>query len=379
MNRLVALDLPGGAAFVAAMIRAHDAGDAVWPVDQRLPEQAKRRLAGSLRPAAVVTDLGSETSRRDGIPVADGDAFVIATSGTTGEPRGVVLTHEAVAASAEASNARLGVDPGHDRWLCCLPVAHVGGLSVITRALASKTPLEIHDSFDANRVIDAARRGTTLISLVPTACRRLGEHTRRFRTILLGGGAIPVDKPGNAVSTYGMTETGSGVVYDGWTLDRVTVRVEDDGEIAINAPMLFRCYRSGEDPKRDGWFKTGDAGRLRDDGGLEVFGRITEVIRTGGEMVWPAPVEERLREHPAVRDAAVVGVADPEWQERVVAVVEPDGEGPPTLDELRAHVAAALGPVAAPRELVLLDALPRSALGKVRRDAVRAHLASQLR
>ncbi|MGB9112548.1 MAG: AMP-binding protein, partial [Acidimicrobiales bacterium] len=322
MNRLVALDLPAGALFVEAMTKAHDKGDAVWPVDQRLTESAKRRLVTSLRPAVIVTEADVETPVRDATPVEDGDAFVIATSGTTGEPRGVVLTHDAVAASADASNARLGVDPDQDHWLCCLPVAHVGGLSVITRALASKTPFEIHESFDMSRVIEAARRGASLISLVPTACRRLGEDAKRFRTILLGGGAIPTDRPANSVATYGMTETGSGVVYDGWPLDHVSLRVEKDGEIAINAPMLLRCYRDGTDPKNDGWFKTGDAGHLGEDGKLEVFGRIAEVIRTGGEMVWPTPVEELLRAHPKVRDVAVVGIADPEWQERVVAVVE---------------------------------------------------------
>jgi o-succinylbenzoate---CoA ligase len=378
VNRLVALDLPGGAAFVEAMTRAHDAGDAVWPIDQRLPETAKRRLAGSLKPAAVVTEPGAETPLRDGVPVEDGDAFVIATSGTTGEPRGVVLTHDAVTASAEASNTRLGVDPDHDRWLCCLPLAHVGGLSVITRALASKTSLEIHESFDLNRVIDAARRGATLISLVPTTCRRLGKEAERFRTILLGGGAIPADKPNNAVATYGMTETGSGVVYDGWPLDHVSLRVDGDEEIAIKAPMLLRCYRNGADPKRDGWFKTGDAGRLRENGSLEVFGRIAEVIRTGGEMVWPTAVEEALLAHPKVRDVAVVGVPDPEWQERVVAVVVSEADQPPGLDELRAHVAATLGPIGAPREVLIVDALPRTAIGKVRRDAVR-ELASERR
>jgi o-succinylbenzoate---CoA ligase len=379
VNRLVALDLPGGAPFLEAMTRVHDAGDAVFPIDQRLPKSAKTRLVEMLRPAAVVTDLGDESPLDGGIPVEDGDAFVIATSGTTGEARGVVLTHDAVAASSEASNTRLGVVPDRDRWLCCLPVAHVGGLSVITRALASKTPLEIHDFFDTDRVIDAARSGTTLVSLVPTTCRRLGEDAARFRTILLGGGAIPKDKPANAIATYGMTETGSGVVYDGWPLNHVSLQVGDQGEIAISAPMLLRCYRDGTDPKRDGWFKTGDAGRLRQDGSLEVFGRIAEVIRTGGEMVWPAPVEERLREHLSVQDVAVVGVADPEWQERVVAVIETGGHQPPSLDDLRAHVAETLGPISAPRELVVVETLPRTAIGKVRRDAVRQLLAEPRR
>jgi o-succinylbenzoate---CoA ligase len=377
MHRLVALDLPGGAAFVEAMARAHGEGDAVWPVDQRLPDGEKHRLAASLRPAEIVAPTGREAPADPAVPVDEGDAFVVATSGTTGEPRGVVLTHDAIAASAQATSARLGVDPDRDRWLCCLPVAHVGGLSVVTRAQVTKTPFEIHEAFDAQRVIDARRRGATLVSLVPTTMRRLGDEATRFRTILLGGGAIPPDKPANAVATYGMTETGSGVVYDGWPLDGVEVAIEDD-EIALRGPMLFRCYRDGNDPKRDGWFKTGDAGLLRDDGSLEVFGRIAEVIRTGGEMVWPSRVEELLRAHPKVRDAAVVGVADPEWQERVVAVVESDGEVAPTLQDLREHVASSIGAVHAPREVVVVDSLPRTALGKVRRESLR-DLAGQSR
>lgn len=370
MPRLVALDLPGGVTFLEAMVRVHDAGDAVWPIDQRLPAPAKRFLVDLLRPALIVTATGNEKPERHGIPTQDGDAFVVATSGTTGEPRGVVLTRDAVAASATASNARLGVDATSDGWLCCLPVAHVGGLSVITRALAAKTHLEIQPGFDTDLVVQATRRGATLVSLVPTTCRRLGNEVRRFRTVLLGGGAIPKDKPANAVSTYGMTETGSGVVYDGWPLENVSIRIEDGNEIALRAPMLFRAYRDGTDPKQDGWFRTGDAGRLRDDGSVEVFGRIAEVIRSGGEMVWPTRVEESLRRHPRVRDAAVIGIADPEWQERVVAVIEQEGEAP-NLDELRAHVTEELGHVFAPRELLVVDSLPKSAIGKVRREALR--------
>ena len=372
MRRLVALDVGGGPGFVEAVRRLHDAGDAVLPVDQRLPEPARRRLFETLRPAAVLGSDGTETALAPAEPVEDGDAFVVATSGTTGAPRGVVLTHSAIAASATATSARLGVDAGRDRWLCCLPVAHVGGLSVITRALHTGTPLEVHDGFDADSVIEAARdRGATLVSLVPTALARLGAQAGLFRAILLGGSAIPIDRPTNAVATYGMTETASGVVYDGWPLDDVALRVDESGEIHVRGPMLLRAYRGLGDPKdADGWFATGDAGSLSAEGRLVVFGRIAEVIRTGGESVYPVPVEAVLRRHAAVFEVAVVGEPDPEWGERVVAYVESTGT-PPSLEELRALVAAELGTVFAPRQLVIVEALPRTAIGKIRREELR--------
>jgi O-succinylbenzoic acid--CoA ligase len=372
VRRLVALDLPGDEAFVVALRRALDAGDAVFPVDQRLPVSAKSRLFDALRPAAVVTARGVETGLAGSRPVEEGDAFVVATSGTTGEPRGVVLTRAAVAASAAASSSRLGVEPARDKWLCCLPLSHVSGLGVVTRALATGTPLEVQPSFDVNAVKAAARRGATLVSLVPTVCARLGDGAALFRTVVLGGGPIPRNRPQNAVATYGMTETGSGVVYDGWPLDGVEVRIDPDGEIALRGPMLLRAYRPGGDPKDDaGWFRTGDAGALTPAGELQVFGRMAEVIRTGSEMVWPVAVEAVLRTHPGVAEVAVVGVTDPEWGERVVAVVEADATHPPTLDELQELVRAELGPVAAPKELRLVGALPRTTAGKIRRDATR--------
>jgi O-succinylbenzoic acid--CoA ligase len=371
VRRLVALDMPGDEGFVTVLRRILDDGDAVLPVDQRIPARTKARLLAAMRPAAVVTADG-ETALPGGRPVEEGDAYVVATSGTTGEPRGVVLTHEAVAASAQAVSRRLAVDPATDRWLGCLPLAHVGGLAVVTRALATGTPLELLARFDPAGVEAAARRGATLVSLVPTALARLGESAALFRTVLLGGGPMPPARPPNTVATYGMTETGSGVVYDGWPLDGVGIRIGANGEIELRGPMLLRTYRFEDDPKdADGWFRTGDAGRLSPEGELEVFGRRDDCIRTGGESVWPVAVEAVLRTHPGVAEAVVLGEPDPEWGERVVAVVETNDATPPTLDELRELVRGVLGPVAAPKQLRLVAALPRTAIGKVRRDVLR--------
>jgi O-succinylbenzoic acid--CoA ligase len=377
VRRLVALDLAGGTSFVTALRRAFDAGDAVLPVDQRLPAPAKARLFEALRPTAVVTAGLDESELADSCPVEAGDAVVVATSGTTGKPRGVVLTHAAVAASALAASNRLAVDPQRDKWLCCLPLAHVAGLAVVTRALVTDTPLEVQPGFDVAEVTAAAARGATIVSLVPTTCVRLGDATALFRTIVLGGDAMPRARPRNAVATYGMTETGSGVVYDGWPLDGVEIRIDPGGEIAVRGPMLLRTYRLDEDPKdADGWLRTGDAGQLSPAGKVEVFGRMDDVIRTGGEFVWPVAVEAVLRTHPGVAEVVILGAPDPEWGQRVVAVVEPREAAPPELADLRELVRGVLGPVPAPQELIVVDEIPRTANGKVRRDVLKRRVAS---
>lgn len=357
MPRLVAIALPPGPAFVRELTEAWASGDAVLPVDPRLPLAAAGALLRALRPAELVDQSGEHQLLPDPEPVEGGDALVVATSGTTGDPKGVVLTHDAVRASAEASSARLGVDPDRDAWLALLPVAHVGGLSVVTRAVVTGTPL----------LFDEIDRPATLVSVVPTQANRMDLD--RFRAVLVGGSSDWRDRPANVVRTYGLTETGSGVAYDGVPLDGVEVRVDDAGQVHVRGPMLLRAYRDGTDPKDDdGWLATGDAGRWGADDRLEVDGRIGDVIVTGGEKVWPTPVEEALRSHPAIGDVAVAAAPDDEWGQRVVAYVVPvDRDRPPALHALRDHVREALPAYAAPRELVLVDAVPRTALGKVRR------------
>jgi O-succinylbenzoic acid--CoA ligase len=372
MPDLVALALPGGPAFVDALRRIWDDGDAAAPIDPRLPAPARAALLDALAPARVV-DGDGEHWLAGGRPIEPGDALVVATSGTTGAPRGAVLTHDAVVASARATSARLSVGDD-DEWLACLPLSHVGGLSVVTRAIVTGTRLTVLPGFDARPVEAAARAGATLVSLVPTALRRIDPTP--FRVIVLGGSRPPTDRPANTVTTYGLTESGSGVVYDGRPLDHVEVRLAGDGEIQLRAPMLLRCYRDGTDPKDpEGWLPTGDVGTWTDDGRLRVHGRRGDLIVTGGENVWPDPVEARLGAHPAVAEVVVAGREDEEWGQRVVAFVVPrTTAGPPGLDALRDWVKDELPPWCAPRELVLRRTIPRTALGKPRRDVLLAEL-----
>jgi O-succinylbenzoic acid--CoA ligase len=242
----------------------------------------------------------------------------------------------------------------------------MGGLNVVLRAVLSGTALDMLPRFDA-AAVDASR--ATLTSLVPTALARVDAS--RWRRILLGGAAPPTRLPANVVPTYGLTETCGGCVYAGVPFDGVDVRIGDRGEILLRGPVLLRAYRDGTDPKTaDGWLATGDAGWL-DDGVLHVDGRLSELIVTGGENVWPVAVERSLRAHPGVAECVVAGRSDPEWGERVVAwiVLAPGTDAPPSVDELRDHVKADLAPWCAPREVHVVADLPRTPSGKVRPPA----------
>lgn len=340
------------------------------PIDLSHPPATIRRLFAAMKPRAVVDQTGRHSLDTEHEPLLDGDAIVMATSGTTGVPKGVVMTHDALRAHANAVHARLDVDPDRDAWLACLPVTHMGGLGVVTRSYFTSTPVTIHYRFDAHRAEQAARDGATLVSLVSTAMRRV--DTSLFRTIVLGGSAIPPDRPDNAVATYGLTETGGGVVYDGMPLDGVEMRINDRGEIELRCPMLLRTYHNGPDPfTADGWFPTGDLGAIDDDGVLSVQGRRGDMIISGGENVWPAPIEAVLGAHPAIAGVAVVGRPDPEWGQAVTAVVDlVNGQPVPTLDELRELVKSELPAACAPRAIEVVDELPRTALGKIRRSGL---------
>jgi O-succinylbenzoic acid--CoA ligase len=363
------LDLPAGPELLGALRRALDGGPPILPLDPRLPGPQRHRLLAALRPDA---------------PAHPDVAVVIATSGSTGQPNGVELTRAALLASAEASLARLEATT-RDRWLCCLPTSHIAGIQVLIRALILDTQPVIHERFDPAAIAEA--EGVTHISLVPTMLQRLldaGVDVGRFDRILLGGadaapGLLARARAAGAriVTTYGMTETAGGCVYDGRPLDRVEVAIAADHRIRIRGPVLFHRYRnhnhdhSPGDRLVDGWFDTADAGRWRDGGRLEVLGRADDMIVTGGENIAPAAVAAILSEHPQVADAAVTARPDPEWGQRVVAIVVPADPGcPPSLEALRGLVAEQATPAHAPRELVLADALPLLPSGKLDRAAL---------
>ena len=362
MPKLVALDIPGGELFVSALQKTWDEGNAAFPVDQRLPFEERRKLIERMGASKVIAPDSEHDLK--GYPVEDGDALVVATSGTDGSPKGVVLTHDAIAASARMTSDSLLIDSSSDRWLCCIPVSHIGGLSVVTRALLTGTEIEVHSKFSASSCEKSGRSGSTLVSLVVTAMRRIDVSL--FRKVLVGGSSIPVDLPHNVVATYGMTETASGVVYDGIPLDGVEIKIID-GQIFIKSPSLLRCYRNNVSPFTDGgWFPSGDGGEIDKDGKLKVFGRINHVIVSGGEMIWPASVERALSGLSWVKEAAVVGNPDEEWGEIVTAFVVPAGkETVITLEQTREALGEVLPRFALPRALHIVDALPKTTSGKV--------------
>lgn len=370
MAELVMLDMAAGPGFVKALERTWAAGDAIFPLDQRLPKTEADRVIAVAQPTAVIGPDGERRTLADGLQVETGDAVVVTTSGTTGDPKAVIHTHTSVQASAHATSDGLGADPSTDKWLACLPPAHIGGLAVIMRSLITGTGLVVHESFDPAAADRAATDGASLVSLVTRALNQVDVFG--FRKVLIGGAAPPPNLPEHVIATYGMTETGSGCVYGGYPLDGVELRAAPSGEIEIRADLLLRAYRTpdGEiDPfSPDGWFPTGDLGRIDPDGRLWIDGRAGDMIITGGENVWPHRIERLLEQHPSIAEVAVIGKPDPDWGQRVVAFIVPAVDTAPGLDAVRDYVRADMAAWNAPKELVVLKALPKTALGKIRKS-----------
>jgi O-succinylbenzoic acid--CoA ligase len=306
-------------------------------------------------------------------PVEDGCAVVLTTSGSSGEPKGVLLSRDALLASASATHNRLG---GPGQWLLPMKPYFVGGLQILTRSLvAGTTPVLVEDNFTAAaRKLTGARRYT---AMVPTQLARYLDTDldalRSFDAIIIGGASTsePLKRRAaeagvTAIPAYGMTETGSGCVYAGVPLDGTEVDL-DDGRILIKGSTLFSGYRLlpelTADVLQDGWFRTQDRGEIVD-GRLRVVGRVDDVVISGGVNVTVTTVQARLLEHPQVKDAVVLGVPDAEWGTRVVAFVV----GEPAREELRDWVSETLPRTWAPRDVVQLDALPMLASGKVDRQ-----------
>lgn len=312
----------------------------------------------------------------------DPEPLVVRTSGSTGRPSSVVLSRAAMRASAEATHARLG---GPGRWWLTVPPTHIAGLQVLYRSVRSGPSPVLGPVSGLGVEPDDA--WPAYLSLVPTQLvRALSDPEqlralRGFRAVLVGGGPLraahraAAEREGvQVVQSYGMSETCGGCVYDGVPLDGVAVKIDSDGQVLVSGPMLFDGY--ADDPARTaqvlrgGWLRTADLGELDADGRLSILGRVDDVVISGGVKVSPVAVQEQLAAHPAVLDVAVCGVPDPEWGERVVAVVAGRHDAPvPSLAELRDLVRPRSW---APRQLVAAPAgLPRLSNGKLDRQAVR--------
>lgn len=335
-------------------------GPAILPLDAGLPPARLRELRDAF-----------------GTAVPEDTAVVIGTSGSTGTPKGVELSAGALLASARASLARCGAGDG-DRWLVCLPATHVAGLQVLVRSLVSGTEPVIAPSASADAL---AASGCAHVSIVPTQLARLMDDPAgraalaSFTSVLVGAAATPPALLASAraagvpvITTYGMSETCGGCVYDGVPLDGVTVAAGDDGRLRIRGPVLMNRYcRQPEltaSVLADGEFVTSDLGSVSA-GRVAVTGRADDVINTGGHKVVPGEVSAALATCPGVREVVVVGRADAEWGERVTAVVVPDDPSEaPSLELLRTHVRARLPRYACPSELVLTEAIPVLPSGK---------------
>jgi o-succinylbenzoate---CoA ligase len=378
---------------LAAVAAALDgSGPAILPLDPDLPDAALARTLEAFAPAAIQTMTGTvayrgPVSRREGRGAVGGCpadcAVVIATSGSTGTPKGVQLSAAALTSSAAASLRRIGAGPG-ERWLCCLPTFHISGIGVLVRSLLTGTDPVMAQSVSPEVL---AASGCAHVSLVPTQLRRLvdsGGGPGAIRTVLLGGAAAAGSLLGDArelgwhvITTYGMSETCGGCVYDGVPLDTVEVRIgPDSGQIDISGPVLFSGYLGQPELSAaalaDGWFHTSDLGQWGADGRLTVRGRSDDVINTGGEKVVPGEVEAVLGTCDGVADVVVVGLPDPEWGEAVTAfVVAANPDDPPGLDQLRSDVREAISVYAAPKRLVFVSEFPLLPSGKPDKAALR--------
>ncbi len=368
MSELTALDIDLGPLLEETLRRYVDSARAICVLDRRLSPRRRHEQLVAL--GATHVDDGTGAVALDSGREVDGEVgLVMLTSGSSGTPKAAELTWEALAASAAMTQAALR----HTRapvWYPVLPAAHIGGLAVLLRAIFADATLVWGDADDLAK---APARGATHVAVVRTQLAR--HDLSGFETVLLGGARPPHALADNVVTTWGMTETGSGIVYDGVALAGVDVAALE-GELLVRSPTLFRSYRdaprtsaTGPDGSHD-WFPTGDAGEVRD-GRVRVLGRLAFVITTGGEKVWPEDLESALSQVAGVRDVAITGLEDEEWGQRVVALVVTDGGR--CDDALREAAAELVGPWAKPKEIRYVTAIPRTANGKVRRSDL-AHL-----
>ncbi len=365
MAELIALDFALGPDLERALRDCVENAWAFCVLDQRLSARQSHEQLTALG-ATVRWGSDGRTTLATGRAVDDEVGLVMLTSGSSGAPKAAELTWAALTASARItqSTLRRGSDPV---WFPVLPANHIGGLAVILRAILDDATLVWGDPTDFDA---AAAHGATHVSVVRAHLAR--HDLSRFEVVLVGGARPPSLTATNVIATWGMTETGSGVVYDATPLPEVELTTVGE-EIVVRSPTLFRSYRTMDRPRivgpdgADDWFPTGDGGTFID-GRLAVHGRLAYVINTGGEKVWPEDLEGIIAPLDHVRDVAVTGVDDPLWGQRVVALVVSDGER--IDDEIRAQAADRIGPWAKPKEIRYVTAIPRTGNGKIRRSAL---------
>jgi O-succinylbenzoic acid--CoA ligase len=363
VRTLVALDLPLGPALEVAIRDCLDQGHAFCVLDQQLSKRRREEQLDALG-ATEILDSSGRVPRVSGREVDDDVTLVMLTSGSSGTPKAAELSLDALRASAEMTQARLRAEQT-SVWFPCLGANHIGGLAVLLRSILADASLWWGDTDD---FADALEHGVTHVAVVRTQLFR--HDLSGFSKVLLGGARPPVALPANVIATWGMTETGSGIVYDGVALSGVDV-ASVDGELCVRTPTLFRSYRSTPRPRVTGpdgdhdWFPTGDAGEVID-GRVSVRGRLGFVINTGGEKLWPEDLEATLAALPHVIDVAVTGVEDLEWGQRVVAIIVSDGSR--FDDAVRSLAEERIGPWAKPKEIRYVAAIPRTTNGKIRRS-----------
>jgi len=377
----------------------------------RLTERERAVVLGEAQPAHLITEqvtdgaAGKESSTPGPIP-ADRTLSIVYTSGSRGRPRGACLSRHAVIASEAAHAANLGWLP-EDRWLLCLPPAHVGGLSIVTRSLIARSCIVLSpgafDPAEVTRVM--AQHRVTLCSVVPTMLRRLlaleeprWTPSSDLRAVLVGGApfsdalrALAATRSVPTLATYGCTEASSqittqrpaqsGQLGSGAPLPGIELRLEE-GEIHVRGDVLMDGYvgesRNGAPWAPDHWLRTGDFGSFLPDGQLLVRGRIDDLIVTGGENVAPQEVEACIESVPGIASACVFSLPHDDWGEEVVAAVVTDSTRY-SADALREQLANDLAPHKRPKRICVLDAMPINRSGKVDRTAVEAQCSGRLR
>jgi len=361
MANLVALEMPIGESLVDFIKTCADSHEAFTILDPSLSGPRRSELLDILRPTHLI-DASGRRQAVDGDPVEAGDGAVVLTSGSAGRPKAAVLTWDALEASATLTTRTLARD-GEQRWLAAIPPTHIGGLAVILRAVLADASLLFDASIESGPAL-----GATHVSVVRTQLVRY--DTSSYRCVLLGGGPPPPTIPPNVTTTWGMTETGSGVLYDRQPLNGVEFAVVD-GELLIKSPTLFRTYRDRPRPEvsaqgSKGWFPTGDGATLID-GHLQVQGRLANVINSGGEKIWPEDLEELFRDIEGLTDVAIVGRDDAEWGQRVTVVAVSDRKESDLLADCRGLARERFGPWAQPKAIELVAAIPRTSNGKIAR------------